>query len=189
MTETNRKGDTQVTVLHPSWLNYSGHFFLIIVFVAGAVVCFLKGGEVLTVVGYVLVLVALIILIHAVLRRLSHKFTITSDAVASRTGIGARTEKEIRISDIRQVEVRQSVGQRIFGLGNVLFASAATSGIEITFEGVRNPTSVKQKVNGLRDASAVAGKKRCPQCGEFIWKEAKVCPHCHLTFTTEQEGQ
>jgi uncharacterized membrane protein YdbT with pleckstrin-like domain len=189
MTGTNSEGDTKVTILHPSWLNYSGHFFLLVVFVAGAIVCFLNEREVLTVVGYVLVLVAFIVLIHAVLRRLSHKFTITSDAVSSRAGIGARTEKEIRISDIRQVEVRQSVGQRIFGLGNVLFASAATSGIEVTFEGVRDPTGVKQKVNALRDALAVADKKRCPQCGEFIWRGAKVCPHCHLTFTSEQEGQ
>jgi len=131
-------------------------------------------------------LVALIILIHAVLRRLSQKLTITSDAVISRTGIGGRSEKEIRISDIREIEVRQSAGQRIFGLGNVLFASAATSGIEITFEGVKNPTGVKNKVNALRDALPVADKKRCPQCGEFIWKEAKVCPHCQLTFTTEK---
>jgi membrane protein YdbS with pleckstrin-like domain len=189
MTGTNSKGDAKVTVLHPSWLNYSGHFLLLVVFVAGAIVCFLNQRAILTVVGYVLLLIALLVLIHALLRRLSHRFTISSDAVSSRAGIGGRTEKEIRISDIRQVEVRQSVGQRIFGLGNVLFASAATGGIEVTFEGVRDPTGVKQKVNALRDALTVADKKRCPQCGEFIWKGARVCPHCHLTFALEQEGQ
>ncbi len=188
MTKANRKRDSEIIVMHPSWLNYSGHVFLLMIFVAGAVVCFLNEREVLTVVGYVLVLIAFIILIHAVVRRLSRKFTITSDGVSSRVGIGGRSEKEIRISDIRQVEVRQSVGQRIFGLGNVLFASAATGGVEVIFEGVRNPTGVKNKVNDLRDALAVADKKRCPQCGEFIWKEAKVCPHCHLTFASEQEG-
>ena len=189
VTKNNQSRDPKITILHPSWLNYSGHVFLLIIFVAGAIVCLLNEREALTVVGGILMLIAVIILIHAVFRRLSRRFTITSDAVTSRIGIGGRSEKEIRISDIRQVEVRQSVGQRIFGLGNVLFASAATGGIEVTFEGVRDPTGVKTKVNDLRDALAVADKKRCPQCGEFIWKGAKMCPHCHLTLASGHEGE
>lgn len=94
MTKNNQSTDSKVIVMHPSWLNYSGHVFLLMIFVAGAVVCFLNEREVLTVVGGILILIAVIILIHAVLRRLSRKFTITSDAVSSRVGVGGRSRRK-----------------------------------------------------------------------------------------------
>ncbi len=86
------------------------------------------------------------------------------------------------MSDIREVGVRQSIGQRIFRIGDVYFASAGTSGVEVVLEGVKAPTKVRDRVNGLRDHIETADKKRCPQCGEFIWINARVCPHCNYHF-------
>jgi len=187
VTKNNQSRDSEITVLRPSWLSYFGHFFLVVLLVAGAVACFLNGGQVLTVVGGVLTLIASIVLLRALLGRLSHKFTITPETVGSRVGIVARHENEIRISDIREIGVRQGGLQRIFGIGSILFASAATGGIEVRFEGIRDPASLKNRVTDLRKSPVVADKKRCPQCGEFIWKGAKMCPHCHLTFASGQE--
>ncbi|MBA7644978.1 hypothetical protein ES703_52729 [subsurface metagenome] len=187
MTKNNQSRDSEIMVLRPSWLNYFGHFFLVVVLAAGAVACLLNEGQVLTVVGGVLTLIAFIVLLRALLERLSHEFTITPETVGSRVGIVSRHENEIRISDIREIGVRQGGLQRIFGIGSILFASAATGGIEVRFEGVRDPASLKNKVTDLRKSPVVADKKRCPQCGEFIWKGAKMCPHCHLTFVSGQE--
>lgn len=184
----SESGDSEIMVLRPSWLNYFGHFFLVVVLVVGAIICFLNGGQVLIVVGGILTLVAFIVLLRALLGRLSHKFTITPDTVGSRAGIVTRHENEIRIADVREVAVEQGALQRIFGIGSILFASAATGGIEVRFEGVRDPTGLRNRVNDLRKSPVAVDKKRCPQCGEFIWKEAKVCPHCHLSFQSGQGG-
>ena len=66
-------------------------------------------------------------------------------------GILSRKEREIRISDIREVGVKQSVLQRIFSLGSISFSSASTGGIEVVFEGVKNPMGIKKQVNEIRD--------------------------------------
>ncbi len=31
------------------------------------------------------------------------------------------------------------------------------------------------------------GKKRCPMCCEEAYRKAKVCPHCHYSFTSESD--
>ncbi len=31
------------------------------------------------------------------------------------------------------------------------------------------------------------GKKRCPMCCEKAYRKAKVCPHCHYRFTSEED--
>lgn len=169
MRDGNHKTDPQIVILRPSWLNYLKNFLWASVPIVGAVICL----DDLEAVSIVLLPIAFIVLLAAVLKRKSLKFTITSDTVNSRGGIVRRSESEVRIIDIREIGIKQGIFQRVFNIGNVFFASAATGGIEVTFEGVKDPVGIKSRVNGLRQALVVADKKRCP--------------HCHYAFEQNSE--
>lgn len=167
---------------HPSWLNYIGQFFFSLIFFATAIVMYIKEIKLWPIVAAAL---GVVILIRVFFKRLSFTYTVTKDCVRSRNGLIARNESEIRITDIREVGVTQSIGQRIFGVGSVYFASADTGDVEVTFDGVSDPHEVRNYVNKIRNSPEAYDKKRCLQCGEFIWINAKVCPHCSYQFGDE----
>jgi membrane protein YdbS with pleckstrin-like domain len=69
-----------------------------------------------------LLIVALIIR-NAAYRR-SFRFTVTSQRIVIRSGIVARTEHATTISRIQNVTIRQSILQRLLGIGDVEFDTA-----------------------------------------------------------------
>jgi len=73
-------------------------------------------------------------------------FTIRGDTIESCKGIIGREVHSIRVHDLRNVNVRQSFFQRLFGVGDVEFSSAGGIGIEVTFYGVTDPLGVKDRV-------------------------------------------
>ncbi len=88
-----------------------------------------------------LVLVAMIVYRYHV-----WTFTIRGDAIESCKGILGRDVQSIRVQDLRNVNVRQSIWQRLLGVGDVEFSSAGGAGVEVTFYGVTNPLGVKDRV-------------------------------------------
>ncbi len=165
--------------IRPSWRNYIVKFFIAGgLFLIGGIV-FAGGGRRI---GGWFFLIALVFVLIAVIQRFSRLYTLTRESVSARAGIIARHENEIKLTDIREVGVRQNIIERILRTGTVLFASAATGGVEVKFEGVYDPLSIKEEANKRKKKAAVQDKKRCPQCGEFIWEQAKVCPHCGYGF-------
>jgi uncharacterized membrane protein YdbT with pleckstrin-like domain len=79
-------------------------------------------------------------------RRLAWTFSIRGDTIESCRGIIGRDVQSIRVQDLRNVNVRQSIFQRLFGVGDVEFSSAGGAGVEVTFYGVRDPLRVKERV-------------------------------------------
>jgi uncharacterized membrane protein YdbT with pleckstrin-like domain len=73
-------------------------------------------------------------------------FTIRGETIESCKGIIGREVHSIRVHDLRNVNVRQSFFQRLFGVGDVEFSSAGGVGIEVTFYGVTDPLGVKDRV-------------------------------------------
>ena len=73
-------------------------------------------------------------------------FTIRGDTIESCRGIIGRDVQSIRVQDLRNVNVRQSIFQRLFGVGDVEFSSAGGAGVEVTFYGVLDPLGVKDRV-------------------------------------------
>jgi hypothetical protein len=61
------------------------------------------------------------------------------------------TTKAATLRDVRNIEIDQSVFQRMFGVGSIGIASAGQSGIEIQFAGVRDPDGVKALIDRYRD--------------------------------------
>ena len=87
-----------------------------------------------------LVLVAMIVYRYHV-----WTFTIRGDTIESCKGILGRDVQSIRVQDLRNVNVRQTLWQRLLGVGDVEFSSAGGAGVEVTFYGVTDPLGVKDR--------------------------------------------
>jgi len=75
----------------------------------------------------------------------STKLTITNKKIIFRRGILVRSEVELLHSDIRSVVIHQEILQRIFGIGTVAVATAATSfAAGITARNFRHPDKIKR---------------------------------------------
>jgi uncharacterized membrane protein YdbT with pleckstrin-like domain len=88
--------------------------------------------------------------VQALLVRASTAYTITDEIVSKRIRsliLGVSTS-EVRIKDIRNVQMRQSVLQSMFGIGDVLVSSAGPTGIVI-FSGVTDPEDVARTLRNL----------------------------------------
>ena len=95
-------------------------------------------------------LFAIILLIIILYRRASWKYTITEKTIESRYGIISRTVRSIRIRDLRNINVKQSLFQRVLGVGDVEFSSAGGPDMEVIFLRISNPMDVKEKVQALQ---------------------------------------
>ncbi|MFH7319281.1 PH domain-containing protein [Desulfurivibrio sp. D14AmB] len=78
--------------------------------------------------------------------RLAYRYIVDRDNVAVRSGIIARKVLSIRHRHIRSIEVRQSIMERLLGVGNVEMASAATGDTEVKFRWVASPTRIKEEI-------------------------------------------
>lgn len=117
---------------HPSYLYYLGHFIF------GAILLPFFG-------------LGLIPLVYALLDRNTKTFTLTNKRVSTKVGIISRHIHEVSIRDVRNINVRQGIIERLFGLGTIEVGSAGTAGIEISFAGVKNPTTIRDKIRNQKD--------------------------------------
>jgi len=92
--------------------------------------------------------VAALLLIIAY-RHFSWRFTIQNGVIESRRGIVAREVRSVRVEDVRSINVKQSVLQRILNLGDIEFSSAASDAAEVVFEGISRPLKVKEKIQSM----------------------------------------
>ena len=77
-------------------------------------------------------------------------FTVTNKNISERKGILSKSTNEIRNADIRQIQVHQSMTQRIFRVGNVAVSSASTDGTEIIISGIKSPQKVADLIRSSR---------------------------------------
>ena len=76
--------------------------------------------------------------------------TVTNKRTIQRTGLFSRKTTEVLHRDVRNIEIDQSISQRMFGVGRIGIASAGQSGIEIQFSGIRDPDGVKALIDCYR---------------------------------------
>ncbi|HDZ38918.1 MAG TPA: PH domain-containing protein [Marinobacter sp.] len=69
-------------------------------------------------------------------------YTITNLRTIAQTGILSRNTNEVRHIDVRNLQVKQDVFQRMFGFGSVAISSAGQSDIELTMVRVENPYKI-----------------------------------------------
>jgi uncharacterized membrane protein YdbT with pleckstrin-like domain len=77
--------------------------------------------------------------------------TVSNKRSIQRTGLISKQTSEVLHRDVRNIEITQSVFQRLFGVGTIGIASAGQAGVEIRFAGVRDPDGVKAMIDRYRD--------------------------------------
>jgi membrane protein YdbS with pleckstrin-like domain len=87
-----------------------------------------------------------IVFLILIYRHYSWRFTIADGSIESRHGIIAREVSSMRISDVRNINVKQTLFERLFFIGDIEFSSAASDTAEVVFKDVSRPMRVKRRV-------------------------------------------
>lgn len=80
----------------------------------------------------------------------STEYSITEKTIAVKTGLFSIRRTEIRIADIRGVEIDRTFWQRLIGTGTVAVGTAATAAAEIYMTDVAEPQKVVDIINSIR---------------------------------------
>lgn len=74
----------------------------------------------------------------------------TKDGVTLRKGVFSKSIVDVWHRDVRNVQLYQSFGQRLFGVGKLGISSASQGDIEIQVSGIPDPERVKQIIDAHR---------------------------------------
>jgi uncharacterized membrane protein YdbT with pleckstrin-like domain len=100
--------------------------------------------------GLILLGVAGLILLRAVLQRRSTSWSLTSERLIERRGLLSTRRRELELADIRSVEVDRNFFQKMFSLGDVVVASAASTDFLIRLEAIPEPESIAETIRQAR---------------------------------------
>ncbi|WP_159432958.1 PH domain-containing protein [Thiohalospira halophila] len=79
-------------------------------------------------------------------RRLASRFYLMPQAISEERGLIARRVSRVELAHIRTVDVRQSVLDRVLGIGSIHFASAGTGADDVTWDSVLDPVATQRAV-------------------------------------------
>jgi uncharacterized membrane protein YdbT with pleckstrin-like domain len=145
---------------HPSWrsilgLYVKGWLATVLLAVLVAAVTDIAAGHVE--VGWVVLAVAIslaAVVLAGFAKRKRTLYTITSQRLTIRTGLFARAVQETRLDRIQNVNSRQSVLERLLGVGTIDFDTAAGAEYSFAFRGLAAPEQVVRTVDrALREVS------------------------------------
>ena len=139
--------------------HYLGRWLLIVLFLAGAVAAFihpLTAAVAPLVVAAVLVGVAFVLLLTIYIDRARRTYTITDHRISSEFGIVSKQSNEIRLHDVRSINLTMTGLSGIFGIGRLEFSSAAADDAEVIFWNVGGAEGLRDKVRSMQTRGDVA---------------------------------
>jgi uncharacterized membrane protein YdbT with pleckstrin-like domain len=77
-------------------------------------------------------------------------WSLTSDRLIEKRGLVASSRREMELADIRSVEVDKRVFQRMFGLGDITIASAASADYAIRLNDIEDPDLAAETIRKAR---------------------------------------
>lgn len=140
--------------IRPSWRDQFGLLLVFGILLITSVVTLLQpiGGVSPNVVAGVFLILTILVGLTILYRHYVWSFTIDGVSIESCYGIISRNIHSIRIRDLRNINVRQGILQRLLGIGDIEFSSAGGAGIEVTFYGVVGPMALKHRIHSLESA-------------------------------------
>jgi uncharacterized membrane protein YdbT with pleckstrin-like domain len=90
-------------------------------------------------------------------KRVATSYTITNRRLHIKRGIVSRTIQETRLERVQNVNFTQSVVQRVLGIGDVDFDTAAGDDYNFVFSGVSDPADVVHRVDEATRGSGGLG--------------------------------
>ena len=120
------KAEKLLLEAHPSWWNFFWYLFF----------------------GWLI-----IPLFIALWKRAGLKLYVYQDRVVLERGVLSKHISQVLISDIRSIDTKYSLWQRMFRLGDILIGTAGMSGYEIVAEGLPNPKGIANLILRQRRSS------------------------------------
>ena len=138
----------------PGWSNFLGQLlFALLLAAAGVALLVLLGQSVegVAIASAILIGLGLLLLLIVVVKRAMSRFTVTTQRAIVERGIISRHVFEIELSNVRDLQLRQSFAERVLGTGTLEISSAGRDTAEVVFNGVPSPDQVKELVRqGMR---------------------------------------
>ena len=94
----------------------------------------------------------LIFILWVVVGRYASHYKIENGRIQVRNGIVSKDERSIRIKDLRDVALKQSVVERLLRIGTLEFSSSGSHGAEVVFAGILKPKILKSQIESERDS-------------------------------------
>ena len=95
-------------------------------------------------------LIGLFVFLYILIQLKCTVYVVTTKRVVAKGGFISTWRKEVRLSDIRAVQLSNSIWQRIVGLGTIMIGTAATDKAELSIVGVKQSQQVVNMINELR---------------------------------------
>jgi membrane protein YdbS with pleckstrin-like domain len=134
--------------------HYAGKWLFIILLLAAIVGSFLVDfgldPSIAWIVRAALAGVMIILLIWISLDRSRRRYTVTNKRVSVEFGIIAKTSNEMRIQDIRSINLATAGLSGLIGIGRVEFSSAATDDADVIFWNVPGAEKIRDTVRSLQ---------------------------------------
>jgi hypothetical protein len=132
---------------HPSWLSYWKGLFLTLLCLFAAGMLFSMDEAYALISG----LSGIAVFIGVSIARSSHDYIVTDERVEYVWGIMGRSSKEVRICDIRSLDVWEKGFKGIvLRLGTLDVSSAGNAGVEVSFRDIRQAHQVKELIRHLQ---------------------------------------
>jgi uncharacterized membrane protein YdbT with pleckstrin-like domain len=152
---------------HPSWRSTPGFHIkgILAAVIAGAIaglVTRISAGHVQVgwVIAAVLGVFALALAVGAI-GRARTTYTITNERLMIQHGLLARTHQQTRLERIQNVTARQSILERMLGVGTVEFDTAGEADYDFAFRGVADPRGIVRAIDrALRERPGEAPPTR-----------------------------
>jgi uncharacterized membrane protein YdbT with pleckstrin-like domain len=94
--------------------------------------------------------IGLLILLIWWLKALGTTLTVSNKRITLRKGLLSKNINEIYNTDVRNIQIKQNVMQRIFGVGSIDISSSGQGTIEISAKGLPNPEKIKNIIDQYR---------------------------------------
>jgi Bacterial PH domain len=122
-----------------------------IILAAGAIVCLLQRDPNFLYAGAGLLVVALVVIAVAAVRRNATEIAVTNRRVIIKTGLGSRRSLEIMLPKVESIGITEPFMGRMLGYGTVVIHG--TGGTPEPFDKIAHPSEFRKHVQEQADAS------------------------------------
>jgi uncharacterized membrane protein YdbT with pleckstrin-like domain len=84
------------------------------------------------------------------LDRIRRKYAVTDRRVSCEYGIINKNSNEVRVQDVRSINLRKTGISGLLGIGTVEFSSAATDDADVTFWNIPEAEKIRDLVRSLQ---------------------------------------
>ncbi|WP_069469871.1 PH domain-containing protein [Candidatus Marithrix sp. Canyon 246] len=131
-------------------ISYLACIIAMIIGIYSFIIWFNQGNTFYIIVGMITGIIGLTIFVSWWITVINTRLTITEKRLTLREGILSKNIHEVFVSDIRSVQIQQTLLQRILGTGTIDISGTATVEAEIKIDGIPKAYDVKKCIDEHR---------------------------------------